>query len=74
LLHLKTKKQNKNNRVEEHTVKSHGANTIVNWFMKKVVFSFFLPYSDQDTAHHQGGDDPALAHLTPYPGSDMARR
>lgn len=25
-------------------------------------------------ARHQGGDDLALAHLTPYPGSDMARR
>jgi hypothetical protein len=23
---------------------------------------------------HQGGDDPALAYLTPYPGFDMARR
>jgi hypothetical protein len=26
------------------------------------------------TVCHQGGGDAALAHLTPYPGSDMARR
>ena len=27
-----------------------------------------------DTAHHQGDGGLALAHLTPHPGSDMARR
>ena len=29
---------------------------------------------DQDTAHHLGGDGPALAHFPPHPGSDVARR
>jgi hypothetical protein len=30
-------------------------------------------FAHDNTTHNQGGDDPALAHLTPYPGSDMAR-
>jgi hypothetical protein len=29
---------------------------------------------DQDMARHQRGDDPALAHLTPYPGFNMTYR
>jgi hypothetical protein len=30
-----------------------------------------IPYPDQDTARHQGGDDQSLAHLTQYLDSDM---